>query len=155
MKYIWGIILFMVGFFGASSAMGTNFNVGGGNSYTIDWETSTIQEREAWLAHETSEIERGMKKSLPSSSKGNQVGFKVADTGYDVDKRRINIDLQMKSFGVLAVSQTEARKMFRSKTCPIYRRSTLRNSSVVIHYSVLDARGGMLIQFMNSPRICG
>ena len=154
MKYIWGIFLFVTGFVGASAMMGTNFNVGGGNSYTIDWESSTNDEREAWLLHEASEIERGMRASLPNKSKGMEVGFKVNGSEVDVDHRRIEVELQMKSYGVLTMSQTEARKMFTTKSCPVYRRSVLANSDVVLRFNVLDARGGKIIQFMNSPRIC-
>lgn len=154
MKYIWGIFLFVTGFVGASAMMGNNFDMGGGNSYTIEWESATHDEREAWLAHEASEIERGMQKTLPGKSKGKQVGFKINGSSYNVDQRRIDIELQMKSYGVLTMSQTEARKMFTSKSCPVYRRSVLANSDVILRFSVLDARGGKIIQFMNSPRIC-
>ena len=154
MKYLWGIILFVTGFVGASAMMGTNFQLSGGNSYAIDWESATIDERETWLAHEASEIERGMRKSLPSKSKGKQVGFSINGTEIDVDQRRIDVELQMKSYGVLMMSQTEARKVFTAKTCPVYRRSVLRNSDVILRFNVLDARGGKIIQFMNSPRIC-
>lgn len=154
MKYIWGIFLFVTGFVGASAMMGTNFNIGSGNSYTIEWESATIDERETWLAHEASEIERGMRKTLPGQSKGEKVGFKINGSSIDVDHRRIDVELQMKSYGVLTMSQTEARKMFTSKSCPVYRRSVLANSDVVLRFSVLDARGGKIIQFMNSPRIC-
>lgn len=154
MKYIWGIVLFVMGFIGASTAMGTNFSDMGGAGYAIDWESSTVPEREAWMAHAASEIERGMKKSLPSKTSKNQVGFKVNGSTLDVDQRRINFELQMKSYGILAMSQTEARKSFTQKMCPVYRRSTLSDAGVVLRFTILDARGGKLISFMNSPRIC-
>ena len=154
MKYIWGIFLFITGFVGASAMMGTNFNFGGGNSYAIDWESSSADQREAWLIHEASEIERGMRAALPKKSKGLEVGFKVNGSEINVDHRRIDVELQMRSYGVLTMSQTEARKMFTSKSCPVYRRSVLANSDVILRFNVLDARGGKIIQFMNSPRIC-
>lgn len=154
MKYIWGIFLFLAGFVGASNLVGASFSADRGNSYMIEWDSATLKEREAWLTNEASEVARGLKKSLPSESRGNQVGMRVNTSIATVEHRRIDVELQMKSYGVLAISQTDARKMFTSRTCPIYRRSILRENEVVIRYTVLDARGGKVIQFLNSPRIC-
>ena len=154
MKYVWGIVLFLTGFVGASNFVGASFSADRGNSYMIEWESATLEEREAWLTNEASEVARGLKSSLPGKSKGNQVGMQVNTSVATVEHRRIDVELQMKSYGVLAVSQTDARKMFTSHTCPVYRRSILKENSVVIRYTVLDSRGGKVIQFINSPRIC-
>lgn len=154
MKYIWGIILFIGGFIGASASMGSLPSINKSNSYAIDYETATIEEQTAWLHNEANEVKRGIESALPKKSKGQTVGMRVKGTSVNVDQRRIDVELQMVSYGVLLMSQSEARKQFTKKTCPQYKRSQLGEANVILGITILDARGGMIIKFNNSKRFC-
>ena len=154
MKYVWVIVLFLIGFFGANQLMKASFSADRGNSYLIEWDSATAEEREAWLSNEANEVALGLESSLPLKSRGNRVGMQVNAALAMVDDRRIDVELQTTSNANLALPLTDARQMFTSRTCPVYRQSILKENDVVIRYTVLDARGGQVLQFVNAPSIC-
>ena len=154
MKYLVGIFIFVAGFIGASASMGSLPSFGNDTSYYIDFETATDQEREAWLKNEAGNIERGIGSALPKKTSGKKIGMRVTGSRINVEQRRIDVDVRMVSYGVMFMSQTDARKQFTKKTCPVYKRSALKDASIVLEITIRDPRGGKLITFLNSPLKC-
>ena len=149
MKYIFGIISFLVCFFAAFSLASGGF----GFSAPFDYDVASKSERAAWLERQAKPIARGVRHGLPKGF-GASPRMELSRTIVRPDRREIEFIIQIKGRAMLASGASRVRHQFLQKTCPLYVGMPLYEAGVTVKHSIKYSNGRNAMTFTNTPSKC-
>ncbi len=123
-----------------------------GPSTSIDYETATLEERQAWLEEQGDEMGRGLSDGLKASGL-NEAQVALSSQEYDIDRKEITFKIEVKG-SVRMAFPTNFSTDFQTKMCPAFRSSGLAKADIKTRFQIERTNGDIVRTDIISKAVC-
>ena len=145
MKFLIGATAILIGAFAffATASIGSNF----------DYETATLEERQAWLDKQAKSIKGWSRFLLPSGRGPSALNFKMDSVETRARSREIEMKILVKvPYGKTVAPADYSQSLY--KMCKKYVRTSLYDQEVRLITTFTKEKGGVVQKVTASPRKC-
>lgn len=119
----------------------------------LDFKTATVQERQAWMEEQSTEIGKWIDRSLPKGG-GLNPSMSLAGSRVNAATRTINFDIRIKGPAQLLNDGGKAKRAALKKACPHYMKSPLGQNAVYVYQNFQFSNGRTAMSVGLTPSVC-